>query len=254
MYPNLWIIDTYSVFLFLGVLFCLALLYAYQKKNNLKRNYTYDILILACISVIIGILSATLFQFIFDSIKENSTNGAFAMTFFGGLVGGVIVFLIGYKFVIKKRYPESKFINDILIIAPACITLAHGLGRIGCFFAGCCYGIVTDSIFGVKFPHLDHNVYPTQLYEAIFLLILTGILSLLAFKFKNKYTMPIYLASYGVFRFLIEFIRGDDRGAYLFGVISPSQVFSIVCIIISIILFIYLYKQNINNHTNEACE
>ena len=252
MYPNLWIIDTYSVFLFLGVLFCLILLYKYHRHNKLKRNYTYDILILACVSIIIGILSATLFQFIFDSIKENSTNGAFAMTFFGGLVGGVIIFLIGYKVVIKKRYPESKFINDILIIAPACITLAHGLGRIGCFFAGCCYGIETDSIWGVKFPHLDHNVYPTQLYEAIFLILLSGILSLLAFKYKNKYTMPIYLASYGIFRFLIEFIRGDDRGAFLFDLISPSQVFSIICVLISVGLSIYLYKVNIKE--NETCE
>ena len=247
MFPNLWIIDTYSIFLFLGVLFCLILLYKYQKHNNLKRNYTFDILILACISVIVGILSATLFQFIFDSIKENSTNGAFAMTFFGGLVGGVIVFLLGYKFVIKVRYPESEFIKDILIIAPACITLAHGLGRIGCFFAGCCYGIETDGFWGVKFPHLDHNVYPTQLYEAIFLILLSGLLSLLAFKYKNKYTMPIYLASYGVFRFLIEFIRGDDRGAYLFNVFSPSQVFSIICVIISIVLSIHLHKINISN-------
>ena len=64
--------------------------------------------------------------------------------------------------------------------------------------------------------------------------------------------MPIYLSCYGVFRFLIEFIRGDDRGAYLFGLISPSQVFSIICILISIGLSIYLHKTNIN--PNEACE
>ena len=254
MYPNLWIIDTYSVFLFLGVLFCLVLLYKYHQHNKLKRNYTYDILILGCISVLIGILSASLFQFIFDSLKENSTNGAFSMTFFGGLVGGVVIFLLGYKIYIKKRYPESKFINDILIIAPACITLAHGLGRIGCFFAGCCYGIQTDSIFGVKFPHLSYNVYPTQLYEAIFLILLSGVLSLLAFKYKNKYTMPIYLLSYGIFRFLIEFLRGDDRGAFLFGVISPSQVFSIICVLISIGLSIYLYKTKLNSTNTEACE
>ena len=156
-----------------------------------------------------------------------------------------------FTFSCKLDGVSNKFINDILIIAPACITLAHGLGRIGCFFAGCCYGVETDSIFGVKFPHLDHNVYPTQLYEAMFLIILTAILSLLAFKYKNKYTMPIYLASYGVFRFLIEFLRGDDRGAFLFGIISPSQVFSIICLVISVGLTIYLHKVNINA---KACE
>lgn len=243
MYPSIWIFDTYSIFLFLGVLSCMLLLVKYFKKNKLDRKYMYDILLLTCGSVIIGILSAALFQFIFDSFKENSTNKAFSMTFFGGLLGGVVIFIIGYWTVIKKRYPKSDFINDILIIAPACITIAHGLGRIGCFFAGCCYGIQTDSILGVKFPHLPYNVYPTQLFEAIFLLLLTVVLFLLAYKNKFKYTMCIYLSSYGIFRFLIEYIRGDDRGAFIPG-ISPSQMFSIAAITISIVLFIFLKKKS----------
>ena len=52
----------------------------------------------------------------------------------------------------------------------------------------------------------------------------------------------MYLASYGIFRFLIEFIRGDDRGAYFLG-LSPSQMFSLVGIIISIILIVVLKKK-----------
>ena len=142
----------------------------------------------------------------------------------------------------KRRYPNESFVSNVLIIAPACITIAHGFGRIGCFFAGCCYGIETDSIWGIKFPHLNHNVYPTQLYEAIFLFILFGVLFVLAYKFKFKYTFSVYLASYGIFRFLIEFIRGDDRGAYFLG-LSPSQMFSLVGIIISIILIVVLKKK-----------
>ena len=186
----------------------------------------------------IGLGSAMLFQFIFDSLKETSTNPLFSMTFFGGLVGGVITFIIGYYLYIKRHYKNSNFTEDVLVIAPACITVAHGFGRIGCFLAGCCYGKQTDSIFGVNFPHLSYNVYPTQLFEAIFLLTLASILFLLAYKYKNKYTFSIYLLFYGIFRFLIEFIRGDDRGAYFLS-FSPSQLFSIICVLISIILFFY---------------
>ena len=100
----------------------------------------------------------------------------------------------------------SKFINDILIIAPACITLAHGLGRVGCFLAGCCYGKETTSILGVTFPKgstayflygPNHNVLPTQLFEAIFLFILFIILF-----FMKKNQFITYLFSYGIFRFL----------------------------------------------------
>ena len=238
MFPNLWIFDMYSVFMFIGILACFALLYLYMKKNNLKRNYILDSLILACISIALGILSAALFQFIFDSLKENSTNPIFSMTFFGGLIGGVITFIIGYFLYMKKRYPDNSFIKDIVIIAPACITIAHAFGRIGCFMAGCCHGIETDSILGVRFPGLEHNVYPTQLFEAIFLFLLSSILFYLAYKHKFKYTFTIYLISYGIFRFLIEFIRGDDRGAFL-GILSPSQVISIICILIGIGIMIY---------------
>ena len=242
MYPTLWFVDTYSIFLFLGIIFCLALFVTYLKKNNINKNYMYDLLILACGSIIIGILSAALFQFIFDSIKNGKLTFDFSMTFFGGLVGGVVAFISGFFLIIRKRHANANFINDVVIIAPACITLAHGLGRIGCFFAGCCYGIETNSWLGVKFPHLDNPVYPTQLYEAIFLIILTGILFLLAYKFKSTFTFSVYLFTYGIFRFLIEFIRGDDRGAYLIG-LSPSQVFSICSILISIGLTIFFVKR-----------
>ena len=160
------------------------------------------------------------------------------MTFFGGLVGGVLAFIIGYFIYFRKRYSERSLILDVCIIAPACITIAHAFGRIGCFLAGCCYGIETDSIFGVQFPGMHTHVYPTQLFEAIFLFILSGLLFYLGYKKKFLYTFSIYTFSYGVFRFLIEFIRGDDRGAYFLS-LSPSQWFSILAIISSFIIFVY---------------
>ena len=160
------------------------------------------------------------------------------MTFYGGLVGGIAVFLIGYVLVIRRKYPDSDFINDIMVIAPAGIAVAHAFGRIGCFMAGCCYGIETDSPLGVRFPGMEHNVYPTQLFEAISLFLLFGLLYYLAFYKRTKHTLSVYLIGYGVWRFLIEFIRGDDRGAYMLG-LSPSQWFSIVAVAIGIGLIIY---------------
>lgn len=246
MLPKIWIFDTYSILLFIGVILCLFLFYKYGKKNNLEEKYLLDIILQACISIIFGIISATLFQKIFDNLKSESTNSPLAMTFFGGLIGGAILFILLFKFYIKRRYPNAKFIKDVLIIAPASITMAHGIGRIGCFLAGCCYGIETNSILGVQFPHLDTKVYPTQLYEAMFLIIFSLILFYLAYKKSNIYTFPIYLFTYGIFRFLLEFIRGDDRGAYILN-LSPSQFLSIISVIISIILFICLKKQSAKN-------
>jgi len=244
MLPNIWIFDTYSILLLLGVIASLVIFKSYSKHYKLDPDWTYSILMLGVISALAGIVSATLFQLLFNVLENNGIDSYFSMTFFGGLLGGATCFLLIYFLRIKKKYPNANFI-EVLTIAPACITAAHGLGRIGCFCAGCCYGIETDSPLGMKFPHLDHAVYPTQLFEAIFLFILCAVLFYLAYKKHFKYTMCVYLTGYGIFRFCIEFIRGDDRGAYLFGILSPSQVFSIAAILIAIGLFIYLKKKEV---------
>lgn len=250
MLPRIWIFDTYSIMLFIGVAVCLYVFYYYHKVNNSNKKYIYDLLLAGIAAIIVGLISAVCFQALFDHLKENSDNGPLSMTFYGGLVGGAGAFLIIYFAIIKRKYKESRFLEDILIPAPMGIAIAHAFGRIGCFMAGCCYGIETDSWLGVKFPNLEHNVYPTQLFEAIFLFLLFGLLAYFAFKRKSKYTLSIYLISYGIWRFLIEFIRGDDRGAYFLS-LSPSQWFSIVALIIGALLAIILKKCLKNKEAHE---
>ena len=237
MLPQIWIIDSYSLMIFLGVIACFILFWLFRKKHNIGEKFTYDIFLLACVAIGMGILFAVLFQLLFDAI-EGAIRGT-AMTFFGGLVGGVITFILGYFLVIIKRYPKAKFTQDILPIAPACITIAHGFGRIGCFLAGCCYGVETTSVLGVNFPHLEYAVYPTQLFEAIFLFLLTALLFSIAIIKRSPHNLSVYLLCYGIFRFLIEFLRGDNRGAFMLN-LSPSQWFSIVSVISSFILYIVL--------------
>lgn len=239
MLPNLWIFDTYNLLIILGVISALFVFSYYAERIKMDKPLKYTIGMIATITVVAGIFFAVLFQSLFDFFEGN-TSRPFAMTFYGGLVGGALTFIALYFFYVKKKYPYAN-IMDLLIISPAAITLAHGFGRIGCFAAGCCYGIETDSWLGVQFPHHDHAVYPTQLFEAIFLFILAGVLFYFAVKKNNPYTMPIYLISYGIWRFLIEFIRGDDRGAF-FLLLSPSQWFSILAILGAIVLFILIKR------------
>ena len=130
----------------------------------------------------------------------------------------------------------------ILIIAPACITLAHALGRIGCFLSGCCYGIETDAAHGVLFPGMDHYVIPTQIFESIYLFCLSAALVGFAFKYNFYYSFVIYAVFYGIFRFIIEFFRGDERGQ-LAG-LSPSQYWCILLILGAFPLYLLLKKIN----------
>ncbi len=245
MLPKIWIFDTYSILFLIGIGAAFLLFNIYMNKRGIDKKLKYAYFIVAVVAILGGIISAMVFQMIFDALKGEKIRW-FAMTFYGGLIGGAVIFILLNQFVLRKKYLDAN-LTDLLIVAPAAITVAHGFGRIGCFCAGCCYGIETDSIFGVKFPLLANPRYPTQLFEAAFLFILTGVLFYLALKQQSLLTMPIYLLSYGMFRFLIEFIRGDDRGAYFLS-LSPSQWLSILFVISAIILFIILDKRK--KHVN----
>lgn len=243
MYPKLFgAIDTYYLFLILGILSSFLILFIYLKVKKIDKEISILLFINGLISIFVGIVFANLAQNLYDFIK-NPDNFKYSgnMTFLGGLIAGVITFVIFYFIVIRKK--DKSIMKNIMIIAPSCITSAHFFGRMGCFFNGCCYGIESDSILVIQFPNLDHKVLPTQLFEAIFLLILTIILLIFAFKFDFVYNFSIYFLTYSVFRFGIEFIRGDDRGSFI-GNLSPSQFWSIFLFIAGIIfIFIsnYLY-------------
>lgn len=240
MLDKIWIFDTYSICIALGVIACFITFEIFMKRkykasSNTRTNYE----ILALISIIIGFAFAMLFQAIYDLIGKNKELSG-AMTFYGGLIGGVITFVVLYKVYYYKKVDVG--ISKVCIIAPACISIAHSFGRIGCFMAGCCYGKETDSFWGVKFPDLEKKVYPTQLFEAFFLLLLFIVLFYLAMKINFEYNFTIYLISYGIFRFLIEFLRGDERGFTILG-LSPSQYISILFVIAGIIYFIVMKKK-----------
>lgn len=252
MYPDYLItiggkgyVTLYGIMIAIGILCCFITLTVYVKKKNVDEKIADFVFYVAIIAIALGFLSATLFQSVYNYIEDPSHGFEFGgMTFIGGLIGGVGVFLIIYfstKNNIRKDYRGS--LIDIMPVVPCCITVAHGFGRIGCFFAGCCYGKETSGPLGMKFPDLKNPVYPTQLYEAIFLFIFFAVLCYLAFKVNTKgnLNMGIYCIGYGIFRFLIEFLRGDDRGK-LFNLLSPSQFWSIVMIIIGVFLIFALPK------------
>lgn len=228
-------VHMYGVMIAIGLLACFLVLWYYSKKKNIDPSFVDFVFYDGIAAIVLGFGGGMLFQAFYNYLEhpENGFRFGSGMTFIGGLIAGAAVFLIGY-FAFRKKL--KGLLVDILSILPCCILVAHGFGRIGCFFAGCCYGVETDSFLGVKFPGLPNPVHPTQLYEAAFLFIMFGICSYLVLKKDFQYNLPLYLASYGVFRFLIEFLRGDDRGAFV-GVLSPSQFWSIGMILMAVAVY-----------------
>ncbi len=139
--------------------------------------------------------------------------------FYGGLIFGLIFYLI-YSVWLKK----FKFEKSYLLI-PGLI-FGHAVGRMGCFLTGCCYGNQCDLPWAVKMDGVFRH--PVQLYEA-FALFGLGYLSLrwIARQKTNLYIVTQYLIIYSMLRFVLEFFRGDEVRGVFFLSLSTSQFISI---------------------------
>ena len=248
-------IDLYSICFLVGLIACFVFTYIAMKKSGYSTTARDTILIIGLFAISLGLMFGVLVQSIYDFIANPSDGFKITgkMTFLGGLLGGVISYLgiyFLYVYVINPRLSNknifksdmNKGVWELLRFAPISITIAHAFGRLGCFSADCCGGIETDAWYGIQFPGEAHKEIPTQLFEAIFLFLISVVMIILYFKFHFKYNMGVYLIGYGVWRFLIEYIRGDvvERGKFVPG-LTPSQFWSIL-MVIGGIAFFFIYR------------
>lgn len=241
MYPYLFgVIESYTVMMLLGIIAALALFEVYFRKILKEPGSKVFYLEMGLIlSIAIGILGAYLTQNLYDFIQDPSNyRWSWSLTFYGGLIFGVGTFVLLYFLWIRKHYPGS--LEKIFWIFPSSVTLAHGFGRIGCFLAGCCYGLPTEEWYGIQFTTTSTKVIPTNLFEAIFLFVLCGVLLFLAIKFRSPYGISVYVIAYGIWRFLIEYARGDYRGSFIPG-LTPSQFWSILLVLGGVVYFLIRY-------------
>ncbi len=144
--------------------------------------------------------------------------------------GGMLFFLLSVNLSIRRfvLYKRASGWGLAVLLIP----LFHGFARIGCYFGRCCYGPVCDGAFFERF--FEHRL-PVQLIESGFNFLLFIALLILYYYHRDHRgrLVRVYLWSYAVFRFLIEFFRADAvRGG--FGPLSFSQWVS-VCILVGLI-------------------
>ena len=247
MYPYINIytlnIPTYSLMLIAG--FGLAYLAAAHssKKEGLSTDH---LLIIAAVCLGCAILGGKLLYLIVSfTLNELITiirNGGFnqlmsgGLVFYGGLIGGIIGAFIGSKI---AATPLLSFERHIIPYLP----LGYGLGRIGCFLAGCCYGISYGGFCSVQYPGEDITRLPIQLIDAAISFIVCLVLLRLAKKTHKPFLLTLsYLIIYSIQRFIIEFFRGDAvRGIY--NGLSTSQWISLALLSICVILIMIKKKE-----------
>ena len=229
-------IYTYGFFVFLGVAFG----YIAARKSALKSGISdpafADIFFWGIISSFLG----ARLLYILVEIKNLSLDpwgiifGRAGFVFYGGVLAG---FTTVY-FLAKKFKVDFMKLCDSLVLG---LPLGHALGRVGCFFYGCCYGRPSERC-GLLFPPespagmLRVKVLPVQLIEAFSLFILFLLLWVISGRKKfNGQIFSLYLILYPLLRFVLEFLRFDPRGSF-YG-FSTSQIISVFIFIGGVILF-----------------
>jgi len=229
MLPHLFTLGGYSQStygLMVAIAFVVALSWAGRlaKKAGLKPD---DVLNLGMYCAIAGIAGAKLLMLThigsFGEIFTMETLRA-GGDFFGGLMLALIVAALYMR---RKRLP---LLPTADVFAPG-LALGHGIGRVGCFAAGCCYGVRTHLPWAVTFTDPDTNgaplhvpLHPTQLYEAMAEFAIAGIL---LWRIRKPHApgaiISLYLILYGTARFLVEFVRFHEQGNLLGGPLDTSQ-------------------------------
>ena len=233
--------DLYTILFAIGVVLCMVFIRLQADWRGLRARLQNLMLINTIAAVVLGYGCAVLLQAFYNFMAKGKfeiTSGTGA-TFYGGLIGGTALFIIIYyaagHFLFKDKY-HFGHLRTVSDIAPACICIAHGFGRLGCLMAGCCYGAKCDAWYCIEMVNLGYKVIPVQLFEAIYLIGLS-ILFLLLFKQGKKYIMPAYMVAYAVWRFVAEILRNDYRGATVVDFLTPSQLISVLLLAGGLILW-----------------
>ncbi len=239
---------TYGVLLAAAYLLGLQLARVRARKRGLDQNRVLDLGIYIIISALVGaklLLLVTDFRTFTADPRELLTLARSGGVFYGGLILAVAVALWYIRRIGLPLWTTCD------VFAPG-IALGHVIGRFGCLFAGCCYGKPTTRPWGITFtdPFAAANVgtplgvplHPTQLYEAGAELVI--LIVLLATERKGRgfagRTFWLYMLLYAISRFVIEFFRGDERGAV--GMFSTSQFISILLVPLAIGMLVYLSR------------
>ncbi len=235
-----------------GLMIALGILVAYSitDKKVEALGYSHKRLEWLCLSFLAGgFLGAKLLYWLtrLPDIPNDPTiltNFGDGWVVYGGIIGGM---LAGWLYC---KNHDLNFLEWLDLIVPQ-LALAQGFGRIGCFLAGCCYGV--ESSFGVVFPEgslapAGVSLFPTQLIMSAF----DFGLSFFLHWFSTKKTFQgelgaLYLIAYSIGRFIIEFWRGDGIRGVVNG-LSTSQYLGILMALVGLCLW-WMGRKRATSHS-----
>lgn len=211
-----------------------------------SRLPVFDGCVLGAYGLLGAIIGSRLFYIAFRGFSPGATLREIyiGLVKTGGMASGGVYFglcmvmLAGWLHKIDFR----TYMNSVMFILPLC----HGLWKIGCWCAGCCYGIPYHGFCSVVFPENSHapsgiQLFPVQVVEVILFLGLAAF-----FYFWNKNRLNIiadYWIVYGVIRFLMEYLRNPDSKRMIMA-LSDTQWIDLLMIFSAVVVLLKEGKKN----------
>ena len=217
-------VQTYGVSKALAALVGAYLLGRAFERLGLKKDSAHSLVLWA---VVWGFVGAKIYYLLEQGGALTLHDfGGMGFTWYGGLLGGVIAALVVIR---RRRLPLGVVAGAIAVP----LTLAYGIGRLGCFLSGDgTYGKPSSLPWAMTFPDgvvaTDVPVHPTPLYEALAAVVIAAILWALAKHWIPSAVFGAYLSLSGIARFLVETVRINDPA--LFGLTQP-QLWSILSVV-----------------------
>ena len=232
MYPDLffgpWHFNTYWVMTYFS--FIPVAVYSYYAGVHLENVPRKTVLAFIGLLFLVQLLGGKLVPFFFQWYATGMLPDFSEFLSMGRFYHSVLfsTLLFYFFFILWLKRPVARFLDYFSIGA----SMMSAIGRIGCFLEGCCGGKPSHSLFAMKFPNLPESVHPTQLYHFFFEAFV--ILPLLFMVQKRKRfegeTFSVYLFTYSIFRFFVEFYRTNMIA--FFG-LTHAQLFSVFLVLLS---------------------
>jgi phosphatidylglycerol---prolipoprotein diacylglyceryl transferase len=262
MFPKLisigsFFIPTYGTLVAIGFLAALWVVIRLAKRAQLPSERVTNLAIYCALA---GLAGAKLFMILFDfSDYWSGRERLFSLGTLqaaGVYQGGFLVaFVVAVLYMRSQRLP---LLATCDVFAPG-IALGQAIGRLGCFSAGCCWGVETHLPWAVTFHNpqaaeltgvpLGIPLHPTQLYESVADAL---IFLLLYFRITKVHTsgtiLGWYLTLYSAARFAIEFFRFHEQGLHLG--LSYTQWISLVTLVAGVALLIL--RRSMFSHPRES--
>lgn len=237
MFPKLigtgdFFLPTYGVLVAVGFLLGLWVAGKVARRTGLNSEAVKDLGIQLALA---GIVGAKLLMILYELPHYWKNPGdLFTLAtlqaggvFYGGFIAALAV---AFWYLRSRKMP---FLPTADVFAPG-IALGHAIGRIGCFAAGCCWGLECDRFWAVTFHNLDAYklvgvplevpLHPTQLYEALAeFLIFAFLYREITKPHRSGRIIALYLILYPAARFVVEFFRAHDQANPFGWALSAAQ-------------------------------